>query len=144
MLHELIGNKCAVFVFVILFPTGLGNDTLGIMKFKFGNLMEKFYTDNHFHSGGSPGGQFCGKVIRQIISHKSLAKLSLLLGSAGDVYVKYLASFRELYRICVQKKFREDFEVVVTTFKHAFEEMHKACGLSETPKVKGIISVELN
>ena len=55
--------------------------------------------------------------------------------------MKYLASLRELYRVCAQKQFKESYEVEVRNFKDAFEEIHNACGLSETPKVWGIISV---
>ena len=106
------------------------------MEFRvFGDKMEKFYRQNHFKRGGSAGGDFSGKVIRQIISHKSLAKLSQLLGPEGDVYVKYLAALRELYRVCAQKQLKEDYEIEVRNFKDAFEEIHSACGLSETTKV---------
>ena len=110
----------------------------------FGDVMLEFYQENHFVSGGTPGGQFTGRVLREIMSPEKLQLLSQKLGDSGDIYIQYLASMRELYSHCIQKRFNNGSYVEkAAVFKECFERVHNHCGLSETVKVYLLILVGL-
>ena len=101
----------------------------------FGDVMTKFYEDHCLRPGGTPGGQFTGRVLREIMSPKKLQALSRKLGRRGDLYIQYIESLRELYSHCVQKEMKDGFVQKAANFKNCFERVNSECGLPETVKV---------
>ena len=117
---------------------GLTTDTLNVMEFEtIGDPMSLFYDDNNFRKGGTPGGSFVGKQLREMISPENLQIMSLYLSEIdnADVYIQYLASIREVYSACVQRELVDSgdkssgaksyFEDKVDNFKAAFDAIHK-------------------
>ena len=47
----------------------------------FGDLMTEFYEDHRFRRGGTPGGNFTGRVLREIMSPQMLQVLSRKLST---------------------------------------------------------------
>ena len=119
---------------------GLTTDTLNVMEYEtIGDPMSRFYEDNNFRKGGTPGGSFVGKQLRAMISPENLDILSLYLTEVdnADVYIQYLASIREVYSACVQRELQESFEDKVDNFKKAFDAIHTLTSgsVSDTLKV---------
>ena len=77
---------------LILFPPaplhlllGTGNDALKCMEVIWTDteVMQDFYKFNSYKKGNTTGGDFTGKVLREIISPASLEQLGLMLGEQG-------------------------------------------------------------
>ena len=91
-------------------------------KVVFEDPVTDFLNDYGFHRGNMIGGQFTGKVIREIISPRKLKILSDYLGSGATIYVEYLHSLRELYSIVVDKRLHLDLaSEKVDNFKKCFK-----------------------
>ena len=118
---------------------GAANDCLKIMEQFFNDQMVQFYEDHGFYKGNTPGVEFTGVTISQLISEEKLQALSLYLGSPGDLFIEYLAALRELLAKCNQQTVsgEEIYLSKVERLRLAFEAMHDSYGLSET--IKGMI-----
>ena len=116
---------------------GAANDCLKIMEQFFSDQMDQFYQDHGFYKGNTPGVEFTGVTISQLISEEKLQALSLYLGLPGDLFIEYLAALRELLAKCNQQTVsgEEIYLSKVERLRLAFEAMHDSYGLSETFKV---------
>ena len=116
---------------------GAANDCLKIMEQFFSDQMDQLYHNYGFYKGNTPGVEFTGVTISQLISEEKLQALSLYLGSPGDLFIEYLAALRELLAECNQQTVSEEeiYLGKVDRLRLAFEAMHDSYGLSETIKV---------
>ena len=95
-----------------------------------------FYQSNNFKKGGGPGGDFTGKVIRQMISEDNLAELERLLGEEqGAVWIRYLSAIREIHKVLVKENLDGSYEDKVEEFQDSFNDCNEEWGLHETLKV---------
>ena len=100
------------------------------------NVLQMFYESNSFKKGGGPGGDFTGKVLRQMISEESLAELERLLGEEqGAVWIRYLAAIREIHKVLVKENLDDSYEDKVQEFQDSFNDCNEEWGLHETLKV---------
>ena len=107
------------------------------MEKEFPVQMRFFYSLKNHRKGNTPGNAFTGKVLRTIMEPGSLEELSQLLGPPGDLWVNYLSSLQQLYKVCVMRELDPaySYEEAFYNFHDAFDLVHEEHGLSETLKV---------
>ena len=104
---------------------GTANDAFKAMEqiWTDTGVMQMFYQSNNFKKGGGPGGDFTGKVIRQMISEDNLAELERLLGEEqGAVWIRYLSAIREIHKVLVKENLDDSYEDKVEEFQDSFNE----------------------
>ena len=99
--------------------------------------MVHFYESYNLEKGGMAGGAFDGKKLNTIMRPDVLVELEKLLGPAGDIWIRYLNSMRELYSVLIQRQLKDDysFEDIIQEFSDSFELVNEVKnGVNETLK----------
>ena len=117
--------------------SGVGNDAVKAMEVIFPSQMEHFYQAHNLEKGGMAGGAFNGNSLNDIMKPEVLVDLEKLLGPGGAIWIRYLNSLRELYRVLIKRELNDDFSFddVIQEFCDSFELVNEAeNGVNETLK----------